>query len=66
MNDRDFADTLYNRARVVLEAALREMREPQSSDGKCAPHVAFDRVAKLNRVAAKLTSLANAAQAFER
>lgn len=63
MSDRDFADALYRRARQVLEVAVSDLRPPQSDDGKCAPHVAFDRVAKLDKVCEQLSALSATARA---
>lgn len=63
MSDREFADALYNRARQVLQASVREFGVPESHDGKCAPHVAFDRVAKLDKVCVQLSALAATARA---
>lgn len=62
MTDREFADVLVQKARSVLDEAIRDLRSPQSEDGKTAPHVAYEKLQKLDRAANRLLVLAELAR----
>jgi len=66
VTDRDFAEVLVERARQEIDKALRDLRPPASHDGRMAPHVALEKLAKLEIFAENLNAIANLAKVERR
>jgi hypothetical protein len=62
MDDRELFDVLRKRARLLLATSAKALADPESSDGKMAPHVAKSEIEKLGPLGEKLIAMAQLAK----